>query len=58
MRCNGVLILGLLLDSLIMFFHVMKPGMQLIRPNESMEDIAKLRFEAIIDLLENRLYST
>jgi len=56
-RCNSLLILGLLLDSLIMFFHMMKPGMQLISPNESMEEIAKLRFEAVMDLLENGLYS-
>lgn len=57
-RCNNLFILGLLLDSLIVFFHMMKPGMQIISPNESMEEIAKLRFEAVMDLLENGLYST
>jgi len=41
-----------------MFFHMMKPGMQLISPDESMEEIAKVRFEAIMDLLENGLYTT
>jgi AcrR family transcriptional regulator len=57
-RCNNLLILGLLLDSLIMFFHVMKPGMQMISPKETMEEIARIRFDAIIDLLENGLYTT
>jgi AcrR family transcriptional regulator len=57
-RCKDLLILGLLLDSLIMFFHVMMPGMQMISPNESMEEIARLRFDAVIDLLENGLYSS
>ncbi len=57
-RCDNLFILGLLLDSLIMFFHMMKSGMQIIRPELSMEEIAKLRFEAIMDLLENGLYST
>ena len=56
-RCNDLLILGLLLDSLIMFFHVMKPGMQMINPNVSMEEIVNLRFDAVMDLLENGLYS-
>jgi AcrR family transcriptional regulator len=56
-RCNDLFILSLLLDSLIMFFHMMKPGMQLIRQEDSMEEIAKLRFDAVMDLLENGLYS-
>ena len=56
-RCNDLFILSLLLDSLIIFFHMMKPGMKHISPNESMEDVAKLRFEAVMDLLENGLYS-
>jgi AcrR family transcriptional regulator len=58
LRCNNLLILGLLLDSLVMFYHMMKPGMQMISPNESMEEIAKIRFDAIMDLLENGLYTT
>jgi len=57
-RCNNLLILSLLLDSLIIFFHMMKPVMQLISPNVSMEEIAQLRSEAVMDLLENGLYST
>jgi AcrR family transcriptional regulator len=57
-RCKDLFILGLLLDSLIMFFHVMMPGMQMISPNQSMEEIAELRFDAAMDLLEKGLYST
>jgi AcrR family transcriptional regulator len=56
-RCNDLFILTLLLDSLIMFFHVMKPGMQMINPDENIEEIAELRFDAVMDLLENGLYS-
>jgi hypothetical protein len=48
---------SLVLDSLIMFFHMIKPGMQLISPDESMEEIAETRFDAAMDLLENGLYS-
>jgi hypothetical protein len=36
----------------------MKPGMQMIDPDLSIEEIAKLRFDAAMDLLENGLYST
>ncbi|MFC2165788.1 TetR/AcrR family transcriptional regulator, partial [Acidobacteriota bacterium] len=57
-RCDSLFILSLLLDSLIMMFHMMKPGMQLISPDESLEEIAKVRFEATMDLLENGLYTT
>jgi AcrR family transcriptional regulator len=57
-RCKNLFILSLLLDSLIMLFHMMKPGMQMISPNESMEELAKLRYDAAMDLLENGLYTT
>jgi len=57
-RSEDLFILSLLLDSLILFFHMMMPGLPPISPDESMEEIAKLRFEAVMDLLENGLYST
>ncbi|MGD9345670.1 MAG: TetR family transcriptional regulator [Candidatus Aminicenantes bacterium] len=57
LRCNDLFVLSLLLDSLIMFFHMMKPAIQPIMPDENMEDIAKLRLKAVMDLLENGLYS-
>jgi AcrR family transcriptional regulator len=57
-RCSNLYILGLLLDSLIMFFHMLTPGMQIIDSSLSLEEIAKLRFDAVMDLLENGLYST
>ena len=57
-RCKDLFILSSLLDSLIMFFHMMRPGMQFISQEESMEEIVKHRFDAAMDLLENGLYST
>jgi AcrR family transcriptional regulator len=56
-RCKDLFNLSLLLDSLIMFFHMMKPGMQFISPEEGMEEIIKRRFDAAMDLLENGLYT-
>ncbi|MGD8538524.1 MAG: TetR family transcriptional regulator [Candidatus Aminicenantes bacterium] len=56
-RCNDLFILSLLLDSLIMFFHMMKSEMHFISSDAGMEEIAKVRFEAVMDLLENGLYS-
>ena len=56
-RCKNIKILSLLLDSLILFFHVMNPGMQMIDPDLSMEECAGMRFDAIIDLLEHGLYT-
>ena len=57
-RCKNLHILSLLLDSLIMLFHIMKPGMKIIDTDLSIEEIAKLRFDAAMDLLENGLYTT
>ena len=57
LRCDNLLVLSLLLDSLIIFFHMMLSGMKLIAPEHSMEDIVSQRFEAILDLLENGLYA-
>ena len=57
-RCKNIFVLGLILDSLILLFHMMLPGMQLMDPNLSIEECARLRLDAIIDLLENGLYAT
>ena len=56
-RCKDLFTLSLLLDSLIMFFHMMRPGMPFISQEEGMEEIVKHRFDAAMDLLENGLYS-
>ena len=56
-RCNDIFILSLLLDSLIVFLHMMRPGVDLMSPGQSIEQITEQRFEAVIDLLENGLFS-
>jgi hypothetical protein len=56
-RCNDIFILSLLLDSLIVFLHMMRPGVELMSPGQSVEQITEKRFEAVIDLFENGLFS-
>ncbi len=56
-RCNDIFILSLLLDSLIVFLHMMRPGVDLMSPGQSIEQITEQRFEAVIDLFENGLFS-
>ncbi len=56
-RCNDIFMLTLLLDSLIVFLHVMRPVVELMSPGQSVEQITEQRFEAVIDLLENGLFS-
>ncbi len=56
-RCKDIFILSLLLDSLIGFLHLMRPGVELMSPGQSIEQITEQRFEAVIDLLENGLFS-
>lgn len=56
-RCNDIFILSLLLDSVIVFFHMMRSGVDLMIPGQSIEQITEHRFEAVIDLFENGLFS-
>jgi len=56
-RCNDIFILSLLLDSLIVFLHMMRSGVDLMSPGQSIEQITEQRFEAVIDLFENGLFS-
>ncbi len=56
-RCNDIFILSLLLDSLIVFLHMMRPGVDLMSPGQTVEQITEKRFEAVIDLFENGLFS-
>ncbi len=58
LRCDNLPVLSLLLDSLIVFFHMMLSGMKIMAPDRSMEEIARLRFEAVMDLFENGLYTS
>ncbi len=57
LRCDNLLVLSLLLDSLILFFHLMLSGMRSIAPELSMEEIGNQRFEAIMDLFDHGLYT-
>jgi len=57
-RCNDLFILSVLLDSLIMFFHFMRPGMHFMSLDVGMEEIVKRRYDAAMDLLEKGLYTT
>jgi AcrR family transcriptional regulator len=56
-RCNDIFMLTLLLDSLIVFLHVMRPMVELMSPGQSVEQVTEQRFEAVIDLLENGFFS-
>lgn len=56
-RCNDIFILSLLLDSMIVFLHMMRSGVDLMSPGQSIEQITEQRFEAVIDLFENGLFS-
>jgi AcrR family transcriptional regulator len=56
-RCNDIFILSLLLDSLIVFLHMMRSGVELMSPGQNIEQITEQRFEAVIDLFENGLFS-
>ena len=55
-RCGSVLEVMILLDSLILLLHLMRPGMML-NPDYSFEEIVQQRFDAAMDLLENGLYT-
>ncbi|MFC2142391.1 TetR/AcrR family transcriptional regulator [Acidobacteriota bacterium] len=57
LRCKDVLTLTVLLDSLILLFHMMRPGMMMIDPDLNFEQLARQRFDAAMDLLENGLYT-
>ena len=56
-RCGDVHTLMVLLDSLILLFHMMRPGMMMISPEKSFEELAEWRFDAVMDLLEYGLYT-
>ena len=56
-RCNDIFVLSLMLDSLIVFLHVMRPVVELMSPGQNVEQITQQRFEAVIDLFENGLFS-
>lgn len=57
LRCNDIFILNLLLDSLIVFPHMIRSAIGLMNPEKSVDQIFEIRFVAIVDLLENGLFS-
>ena len=57
LRCKDLFVLTLLFDSLIMFPHMMRSSIELMKPEQTAEETMDFRFEAIIDLFENGLYS-
>ena len=57
LRCKDLFILTLLFDSLIMCPHMIRSAVELMNPEQTLEEIMKIRFNAIIDLFENGLYS-
>jgi AcrR family transcriptional regulator len=56
-RCKDLFVLTLLFDSLIMFPHMMRSSVELMKPEQTVEETMENRFDAIIDLFENGLYS-
>jgi AcrR family transcriptional regulator len=57
LRCKDFFVLSLLLDSLIMFPHMIRSAVGLMNPEQTVEEAIHTRFDAVIDLLENGLYS-
>jgi hypothetical protein len=53
-----VFVLTILFDSLITFPHLTRSAFELMKPEQSIEAIMEARFDAIIDLFENGLYSS
>lgn len=58
LRCKNLFVLSLLFDSLIMFPHMMRSALELMNPEQTAEETMETRFDAIMDIFENGLYST
>ena len=55
-RCKDLFISSLLFDSLIMLPHMLRSAVEFMKPEQTVEEIIRIRFDAIIDLFENGLY--
>lgn len=55
-RCNNIFVLNLLLDSLILFPHMMRSALELMNPRQSAEEMIEGRFDLICEMFENGLY--
>jgi AcrR family transcriptional regulator len=57
LRCDNMFMVSLLFDSLIMFPHMMRSLVEIVSPGQSSDKVFQERFDAVVDLLENGLYS-
>ena len=57
LRCKDLFVLTLLFDSLIVFPHMIRASVELMKPEQTLEKTMEIRFDAIIDLFEKGLYS-
>ncbi|NIT56035.1 MAG: TetR family transcriptional regulator [Aliifodinibius sp.] len=57
LRCKDLFILSVLIDSLILFPHMMRSAMELMNPSKTADQILETRLQAIFDLIENGLFS-
>lgn len=57
LRCKDLFVLSLLFDSLIMFPHMLRSAVELMKPGQTAEQTMETRFDAMIDMFENGLYS-
>jgi len=57
LQCKNVFILSVMIDSLILFPHMMRSAMALINPTQTPDEILETRLQAIFNLLENGLFS-
>jgi AcrR family transcriptional regulator len=58
LRCRDMLLLNVLIESLILYPHIMRPMIERLQLEDGTEEFMERKFEAVVDLLENGLYST
>jgi len=57
LRCNDLLMLSIIFDSLIAFPHMMRTPLVQSLPEQQIEEVFERRFKATMDLFEHGLYS-
>jgi AcrR family transcriptional regulator len=57
LRCKNLFVLSLIFDSVIMFPHMLRSALELMNPEQTAEETMETRFDAIMDIFENGLYS-
>jgi AcrR family transcriptional regulator len=58
LRCSDIIQLDLLFDSLILYPHMVRPYVEKLCPDKSLELCSTRRVDSIMDLLENGLFQT